>query len=43
MKNVQQELLHMNNIFKNYEDKRQEGENNSYICSLNRQDSVDII
>ena len=29
------------NFFTNYEKKRQEGENDSYICSLIRQDSVE--
>ena len=42
MKNVQQELLYINeNIFENYEDKRQEGENDSYIYSLIRYDSIE--
>ena len=42
MKNIKKELLEINeNIFENYENKRQEGENDSYICSLIRQDSVE--
>ena len=42
MKIVKKELLKENpNIFTNYEEKREEGENDSYICSLIRQDSVE--
>ena len=41
VKDVKQELLSQNsNVFENFDSKRQEGENDSYICSLIRQDSV---
>lgn len=41
MKEIKNELIKKNsNIFENYDLKRQEGENDSYICSLIRQDSV---
>ena len=42
MEFVKNELLKEDpNIFTNYEMKREEGENDSYICSLIRQDSVE--
>ena len=42
MKDVQKELLLIDeNIFEYYDKKRQEGENDSYICTLIRQDSVE--
>lgn len=41
MKDVKEELLMTNpNIFDDYESNRQEGENDSYICWLIRQDSI---
>ena len=42
MKFFKSELLEEDpNSFTNYEEKRQEGENDSYICSLIREDSVE--
>lgn len=42
MKEVKKELLQKDqNIFENYDEKRKEGENDSYICSLMRQDLVE--
>ena len=42
MKFVKNELLKAEpTIFTNYEEKREEGENDSYICSLIRQDSIE--
>ena len=42
MKFVKDELLKEDpSIFTNYDQKRQEGENDSYICSLIRQDSIE--
>ena len=42
MKDIKDELLLNNpNMFENFDMKRQEGENDSYICSLIRQDSVE--
>ena len=42
IKFCKEELLTENpNFFENYEEKRQEGENDLYICSLIRQDSVE--
>ena len=42
MKFIKDDLIKNNpNFFDNYEEKRQEGENDSYICSLIRQDSIE--
>ena len=42
VKTIEQKLLDINkNAFDNYEEKRQIGENDSYICSLIRQDSIE--
>ena len=42
MKSVKNELLNMSeNVFDNYELKREEGENDSHICSMIRNDSVE--
>ena len=42
MKEVKKDLLSLSpTIFENFEEKRQEGENDSYICSLIRNDSVE--
>ena len=42
MKSIKEELLSLNpTAFEEYENKRQEGENDSYICSLIRNDSVE--
>lgn len=41
MKGIEEELLSIDiNIFDNFNEKRQKGENESYICSLIRQDSI---
>ena len=41
MKGIEEELLSIDiNIFDNFNEKRQKGENDSYICSLIRQDSI---
>ena len=41
MKDIKNELLEKDpQIFENFENNRQEGENDSYLCSLIRQDSV---
>lgn len=42
MKNIKNELLSLNpTAFEHFEEKRQEGENDSHICSLIRNDSVE--
>ena len=42
MKSIKEENLTINaNAFENYEEKRQDGENHSHICSLIRNDSVE--
>ena len=42
VKDIENELLLLNpKIFENFDEKRHEGENDSYICSLIRQDSVE--
>ena len=42
MKSIKEEILTINETaFENYEEKRQEGENESHICSLIRKDSID--
>lgn len=42
MNRIEKEFLDIDpNIFDNYEEKRQKGENDSYVCSLIRDDSVE--
>ena len=42
MKSIKEELLAQNpTIFEKFETKRQKGQNDSYICSLNRNDSIE--